>query len=105
MVSIYTDRKYIKMAGHTAWCGVLLALDAALNVKNGMKKGQRPDIKDYQEAVSKKDKKMPRYLMNAYDTLHIVLGYDGNLNYGIVQSGLKEAQSIIEWAGMYYVEA
>ena len=48
----YTDKKYIKMAGHTAWCGVLVALDAAFKVKDGMKKGQRPDIKDYQEAVS-----------------------------------------------------
>jgi len=23
----YSDRKYVKMAGHTAWCGVLLASD------------------------------------------------------------------------------
>lgn len=101
----YTDRKYVKMAGHTAWCGVLIALDAAFNVKNGMKKEQRPDIKDYQDAVSKRDKKMPRILMNAYDTLHKTLGYDGNLNYVVVQSGLEEAQELIEWAGTFYSEA
>ena len=95
----YTDRKYIKMAGHTAWCGVLVALDAVLNVRVGLKKNQRPDIKDYQEAIVKVDKKMSRYLMNSYDTLHKTLGYDGNLNYTIVQSGLKEAQGIIDWAG------
>ena len=40
----YTDRKYVRMAGHTAWMGVLIALDAALQVKAGLKKGQRPDI-------------------------------------------------------------
>jgi len=43
----YTDKKYIKMAGHKAWCGVLIALDAVLKVGEGMKKSQRPDIKDY----------------------------------------------------------
>ena len=98
----YTDKKYIKMAGHTAWCGVLVALDAALNVKGGLKKNQRPDIKDYQEDIVKVDKKMSRYLINSYDTLHKTLGYDGNLNYTIVQSGLKEAQGIIDWAGKHY---
>ena len=95
----YTDKKYIRIAGHTAWCGVLIALDATLKIKEGLKKGQRPDIKDYQEAVGKIDRKMSRYLMNSYDTLHKVLGYDGNLRYVIVQDGLKEAQWIIDWAG------
>jgi len=99
----YTDRKYVKLAGHAAWCGVLVALDAALNVRTGMKKGQRPDIKDYQEAVGRVDKKMTRHLMSSYDTLHKALGYDGNLKYIIVQDGLKEAQYIIEWAGKYLV--
>jgi len=98
----YTDRKYIKMAGHTAWCGVLVALDAALKIRSGMRKGHRPDIKDYQEAISKVDKKMPRILMNSYDTLHKTLGYDGNLSFIVVQHGIKEAQYIIEWAGNHY---
>ena len=99
----YTDSKYVKMAGHTAWCGILVALDATLNVKASMKKGQRPDIKDYQEAVSKVDKKMPRILMNSYDTLHKILGYDGNLRYKVIQAGLEEAQDIIDWAKKYYM--
>ena len=95
----YTDRKYVKMAGHTAWCGVLIALDAALNIKAGMKKGQRPDIKDYQEAITKVDKKMSRTLMSSYDTLHKAMGYDGHLKYVIVKDGLNDAQGIIDWAG------
>jgi hypothetical protein len=98
----YTDKKYIKMAGHTAWCGVLIALDAVLKVTENMKKDRRPDIKDYQEAIAKIDRKMPRIMMNSYDTLHKVLGYDGNLNYRIVQDGLEEAQNMIVWAGKYY---
>ena len=95
----YTDKKYIRIAGHTAWHGVLIALDAVLKVKENLKKGQRPDIKDYQSAISKVDKKMLRALMNSYETLHIVLGYDGNLNFDLVQVGLREAQWIIDWAG------
>ena len=98
----YTDRKYVRMAGHTAWIGVLIALDAALQVKNGLKKGQRPDIKDYQEAIAKADKKMSRQLISSYDTLHKILGYDGHLNYDVVQIGLNEAQGIIDWAGIRY---
>ncbi|MCL2074187.1 MAG: DUF5618 family protein [Marinilabiliaceae bacterium] len=98
----YTDRKYVRMAGHTAWCGVLTALDAALNIKEKLKKGKRADIKDYQEALGKTDKKMSRIMMNSYDTLHKILGYDGNLNYKIVQAGLSEAQVVIKWAGKCY---
>ncbi|GHT63186.1 hypothetical protein AGMMS50239_18610 [Bacteroidia bacterium] len=98
----YSDKKYVRMAGHTAWCGVLTALDAALGIKQKLKRGQRTDFQDYQEAVSKMDKKMNRPLLNTYETLHLTLGYDGNLNYNVVQSGLKEAQHIIDWAGKHY---
>ena len=98
----YSDKKYVKMAGHTAWCGVLVALDAALDIKKGLKRTQRVEFKDYQEAVNKIDNKMNRPLLNSYETLHKVLGYDGNLNYTIVQSGLKEAQYIIDWASRHY---
>jgi hypothetical protein len=98
----YNDSKYIKMAGHTAWCGVLVALDATLHVKEKMKKNQRPEIKDYIEAISKVDKGMPRRLLNAYETVHKILGYDGNLRYKIVQEGLEEAQDIIDWAENRY---
>jgi hypothetical protein len=98
----YTDSKYIRMAGHTAWCGVLIALDAVLKINERLKKGRRAEFKDYQEAIGKVDKKMPRILHNSYETLHRILGYDGNLRHKIVQDGLEEAQEIIEWAGKYY---
>jgi hypothetical protein len=98
----YSDKKYVKIAGHTAWCGVLLALDAALGVKAGLKRRQQPEFKDYQEAISKIDGKMNRPLLNSYETLHKVLGYDGNLNCTIVQTGLQEAQYIIQWADKHF---
>jgi len=98
----YSDRKYVKLAGHTAWCGILVALDGVLGIKSRRSKNQRPDFKYYQEAVSKIDNKMNRPLFNSYETLHKTLGYDGNLNYTIVQSGLKEAQYIIDWANKHY---
>ena len=98
----YSDKKYVKLAGHAAWSGVLVALDGTFGVKKGLKRKQRPEFKDYQEVVNKIDNKMNRPLLNSYETLHKVLGYDGNLNYTIVQSGLKEAEYIIDWANKYY---
>jgi hypothetical protein len=47
----YSDRKYVKIASHTAWCGVLVALDAALGMKEELKRGQRLEFKyEYQKA-------------------------------------------------------
>ena len=98
----YNDRKYVKMAGNTAWNGVLVALDAILPVKNNLKKGQRVEFKDYMAALTQKDKKMSRPLLTAYDMLHKSLGYDGVLNYKIVQTSLAQAELIIDWASKHY---
>ena len=100
----YNDSKYVRMAGNTMWNGVLIALDAALNVKGDLKSGQRPDIKDYQNAVAKKDRKMPRYLLDAYVNIHQSLGYDGVTNYKVVQAGMEQAKEMIAWASKYYKE-
>ena len=99
---IYEDPKYVKAAGNYAWNGVLLALDAVLNVKDNLKNGQRADFQDYQTAIAKIDRKMPRTLLIAYDSLHKTLGYDGNPRYTIVQDSLKQAKEIISWAGQHY---
>jgi len=98
----YSDKKYVKLAGHAAWCGVLVALNGVLGIKTNLKRSQRVDFKDYQEAISKIDNKMNRPLLNSYETLHKTLGYDGNLRYKVVQAGLDEAQNIIDWAGKHY---
>jgi hypothetical protein len=98
----YNDSKYVRMAGNTAWNGVLVALDGVLRVRSGLKKNQRPEFKDYQEAIAKKDNKMTRPLLGAYESLHKTLGYDGNPNYMIVQASLENAKLIIDWAGKNY---
>ena len=95
----YSDPKYVKMAGHTAWTGVLLALDGVLNVK---KAGTRKDFDDYKNAVYKKDKKMTRPLQGTYEALHLHLGYDGTLYYKTVQAGLEQGKNMINWAAKYY---
>ena len=98
----YNDSKYVRMAGNTAWSGVLIALDSVLNVRLNLKKGQRPEFKDYQAAIAKKDSKMPRVLLNAYDLLHKSLGYDGVTDYRIVQISLDKAKIILDWADKQY---
>ena len=101
----YNDKKYVKLAGHAAWCGVLVALDGVLGIRKNLKSRQRPDIKDYQAAIAKKDGKMTRYLQVAYETLHLSLGYDGNTYYKVVQSGLEQAKFMIDWAEKNYRES
>jgi len=98
----YKDSKYVRMAGNTAWNGVLIALDAVLNIRSNMKKGQRPEFNDYQAAIAKIDRKMPNVLLNAYHLLHLSLGYDGITNYKIVQDSLAIANSILNWAEKHY---
>ncbi len=100
----YTDPKYVKMAGNTAWNGVLVALDAATDVRKNLKSRQRPDFKDYQKAVAAKDKKMNIPLLMAYDNLHKILGYDGNLTFKIVQASLAQGKTVIDWASKHYKE-
>jgi hypothetical protein len=100
----YNDSKYVKMAGNAAWNGVLVALDATLGVRHGLKKKQRPEFKDYQEAMAKKDTKMMRPLLSAYESLHKSLGYDGNPSYKIVQNSLEQAEMILDWADKHYQE-
>ena len=96
---LYKDKKYVKMAGNTAWNGVLVALDAVLSVRDGRK---RPEFKDYMDAIAKKDRKMTRTLLDAYEYLHKNMGYDGNPNFNDAQKHLALAKTILEWAEVLY---
>ena len=93
----YGDKKYVKMAGNMAWNGVVKALDNTLAMRKNLKKGQCTDVKDYQREIGKLNHSKLKLFNNAYDTLHRVLGYDGNLSVVIVREGLREAQEIIQW--------
>lgn len=89
----YQDAKYVKMAGNTAYSGILVALDYLL----GLKKKGRKDVSWYKEQLATLDKKVLGAFVSAYDTLHLSLGYDGNPSAKVAQSGLEDAETIISW--------
>lgn len=89
----YQDKKYVKLAGHAAYSGVLVALDGLL----GQKKKGRKSVEWYKEELSKLDKKILFRFNALYDTLHLAMAYDGNLSVDVSKSGLTEAESLINW--------
>ncbi len=90
---LYQDAKYVKLAGHAAYTGVLLALDSVLPKKA---KG-RKDVDYYKEQIGKVDRKMTGLFVAAYDTLHLSMSYDGNPLADVATSGLKVANQLIDW--------
>jgi hypothetical protein len=91
---LYKDRKYVKMAGHTAYAGVLVALDSVL----GDKKKGRKSVDWYKEELSTRDKKILNTFLAAYDVLHLSMSYDGVLSAAVSKEGLDLAEQIINWA-------
>ena len=89
---IYTDGKYIKMAGNTLWNGCLIALDAVFGIS---KRKGRPDIKKYKEEAGKRDKKLLAAIVGGYDTMHLSMGYDGNKDKKVCDAGFERANDII----------
>lgn len=92
-LKIYTDGKYVKMAGDTLWKGCLIALDAALDIRKG--KG-RPSIEKYKEAAGKRDRKLLAAIVAGYDVMHLYMGYDGNKNKKVCDAGFDNAKAIID---------
>ena len=90
---LYKDRKYVKMAGHTAYAGVLVALDALLGKKG---KG-RKDVDWYKQNLAKLDKKLVGTFSTVYQVLHIDMSYDGADSAELVFFGLDKADTIINW--------
>ena len=97
----YKDKKYVRIAGDTLWKGSLIALDAILHVRTG--KG-RPSIKKYQEAAAKRDKKLLNYVNIGYETMHLVMGYDGNKSKKVCDAGFDYANAIIDYCAMLMPE-
>ncbi|SDE24523.1 hypothetical protein SAMN04487996_104150 [Dyadobacter soli] len=90
----YRDAKYIKMAGHTAYSGVLFALDHYFGKKG---KG-RKDVDWYRVNLSKEDRKILDSFTTVYEQLHLVMAYDGVGHDEVVKIGFREAERIIAWA-------
>ncbi len=91
---LYQDRKYVRMAGNTLWNGILHILDAVFHVKNA--KRRHPDINDYRNMVSKRDRKLLDLVNAAYETIHVSMGYDGELGKGVSAEGIRLANDIID---------
>lgn len=90
---IYQDTKYVKLAGHAAYSGVLVALDGLLGKKG---KG-RKDVAWYKQQLAKLDKRLLNSFVGVYDTLHLSMSYDGNPLASVATAGLQEAETIINW--------
>lgn len=91
---LYQDRKYVRMAGNTLWNGVLLIIDTVFHVKSVGR--MHPDVIDYRDEVAKRDKKLLALFNTAYETIHVYMGYDGNLDRATCLSGIRLANDIID---------
>jgi hypothetical protein len=91
---LYHDRKYVKIAGHTAYTGILLALDELLSEE---KKKTRKSVEWYQKELSGLDKKITSDFATAYEILHLAMGYDGTRSAKIAKLGIDQAEKIISW--------
>ena len=89
----YNDKKYVKLAGHAAYTGILLALDGYF--QRG--KRTRKNVDWYKAELSKIDKKLLASFNSAYELLHLNMGYDGATNVMIASAGLEDAEEIINW--------
>lgn len=98
---VYQDRKYVRLAGHAAYLGVLVALDGLFQVK----KGTRKSVEWYQEQLRKTDRKLLDSFNAAYDTLHLAMGYDGNISADVSAAGITTAETIIQWVETRTAEA
>lgn len=91
---LYQDKKYVKIAGHTAYTGILLALNEFLGEKN---KKTPKSVEWYQMELSKVDKSLLAKFTTAYQVLHIDMGYQGSKSAKLASVGLEEAEKIISW--------
>ena len=98
-LKIYTDGKYVKIAGNTLWNGCLVALNAVFGITKG--KG-RPSIDKYKEAAGQRDRKLLAYIVGGYDTMHLHMGYDGTKNRKTCDSGFEYANAIIDRCALLY---
>jgi len=92
----YTDNKYVSIAGHTAYRGVLLALNELMK-QHGIKKKTCKHVDDYRDFIAKIDRKVLNYFNTVYNILHLDMGYDGIGEVNTVKSGLECAEEIILW--------
>nr|WP_295929658.1 DUF5618 family protein [uncultured Dyadobacter sp.] len=91
---LYQDKKYVKIAGHTAYTGILLVLNELLGEKN---RKTPKSAEWYQYELSRVDKTLLSNFTTAYQVLHIDMGYQGTKSAKIAALGLDSAEKIIDW--------
>ncbi|TLV00046.1 DUF5618 family protein [Dyadobacter luticola] len=91
---LYQDKKYVKIAGHTAYTGILLVLNEVLGEKN---KKTPKSVEWYQHELSRIDKSLLAKFTTAYELLHINMGYQGSRSAKIASVGIQTAEQIINW--------
>ena len=91
----FKDRKYVRLAGHSAWMGVLVAVDEYLSSKNIKKERGRKSKEWYEVKLSRLNKKLNSAFINSYDGLHLTMGYDGNLVVKAAQGFLEEGKKVL----------
>jgi len=89
----YEDGKYVKMAGHTLYSAMLLALDDVLQKT----RKNRNTESEYRKFLAGKNKSILKDFNNAYFILHQSMGYDGVLSNIVIQDGIKTAKNVINW--------
>ncbi len=94
----YADKKYVRMAGNTAYNGVLEALD---RIVPPTQRKKRKSAEYYQLHLAQKDKKLLHLYNEAYYILHLSLGYDGILNKAVAKAGISTAEDIIQRVSKY----
>lgn len=91
----YEDKKFVKMAGNTAYNGVLVALDYLAKIKN--KKPKNRASKEFYEDLLAENKKIQKLYTELYQVLHLSCGYDGASGVEIFKLGIKYATELIDW--------
>lgn len=101
----YQDPKYVRMAGNCAWNGVLIALDATLEVRKKLGEKNRPHFSNYLDIAAKADRKIILPLQTSYLGLHQSMGYDGLQDYKAIESYIKNAETVLNWCEARYKAA
>lgn len=91
---LYRDKKYVKIAGHAAYTGILVALDELLGEK---RKKTPKSVEWYQKELSAIDKKVTSDFATAYQILHLDMSYEGTRSADIAKFGLEKAEKIVGW--------
>lgn len=93
----YAHIKYVQMAAHTAYIGVLMAIDAYLQQKEGEKYSKPKSIEEYRTRVAKQNKKLLSLLNEAYGYLYLSGYYHGVPSVRVMNKGFETAKKILTY--------